>query len=185
LQELAAVNNCLTEVNASHCKQAKKWLNFLPMKTMQLDTLSYANRLKAAGMASALAEEQAKVMSEVLDSNVSPLATRSELQSMEKVLRGEIQAVEIALRGEIQNVEKTLRSEIQTVEKTLRIEIQNVETSLRSEIQMVEKTLRTEIKNLDHNIRQEMLLLEQRMVIKLGGMMVLSLGLLTTLTKLI
>ena len=85
------------------------------MKTMQLDTLSYANRLKAAGMASALAEEQAKVMSEVLDSNVSPLATRSELQSMEKTLRGEIQAVEIALRGEIQNVEKTLRSDIQTV----------------------------------------------------------------------
>jgi hypothetical protein len=133
------------------------------MKTMQLDTLSYANRLKAAGMASALAEEQAMVMSEVLDSNLSPLATRTELQSMEKALRGEIQAVEIALRGEIQNVEKTLRSEIQTVEKTLR----------------------TEIKTLDHNIHQELLLLEQRMVIKLGGMMVLSLGVLTTLTKLI
>ena len=140
-----------------------KWLNFSPMKTMQLDTLSYANRLKAAGMASALAEEQAMVMSEVLDSNLSPLATRTELQSMEKALRGEIQAVEIALRGEIQNVEKTLRSEIQTVEKTLR----------------------TEIKTLDHNIHQELLLLEQRMVIKLGGMMVLSLGVLTTLTKLI
>ena len=129
-----------------------KWLNFSPMKTMQLDTLSYANRLKAAGMASALAEEQAMVMSEVLDSNLSPLATRTELQSMEKALRGEIQAVEIALRGEIQNVEKTLR---------------------------------TEIKTLDHNIHQELLLLEQRMVIKLGGMMVLSLGVLTTLTKLI
>lgn len=144
------------------------------MKTMQLDTLSYANRLKAAGMASALAEEQAMVMSEVLDSNLSPLATRTELQSMEKALRGEIQAVEIALRGEIQNVEKTLRSEIQTVEKTL-----------RGEIQALEKTLRTEIKTLDHNIHQELLLLEQRMVIKLGGMMVLSLGVLTTLTKLI
>ena len=144
------------------------------MKTMRLDTLSYANRLKSAGMASALAEEQAMVMSEVLDSNLSPLATRTELQSMEKALRGEIQAVEIALRGEIQNVEKTLRSEIQTVEKTL-----------RGEIQALEKTLRTEIKTLDHNINQELLLLEQRMVIKLGGMMVLSLGVLTTLTKLI
>ena len=151
-----------------------KWLNFSPMKTMQLDTLSYANRLKAAGMASALAEEQAMVMSEVLDSNLSPLATRTELQSMEKALRGEIQAVEIALRGEIQTVEKTLRNEIQTVEKTL-----------RGEIQALEKTLRTEIKTLDHNIHQELLLLEQRMVIKLGGMMVLSLGVLTTLTKLI
>ena len=119
---------------------------------MHLDTLSYANRLKAAGMASALAEEQAMVMSEVLDSNVSQLATRTELQSTEKALRGEIQAVEKALRDEIQSVEKNLK---------------------------------TDIKNLDHNIRQEMLLLEQRMVIKLGGMMVLSLGLLTTLVKLI
>jgi len=32
------------------------------MKLMHLDTLSYANRLKAAGMASALAEEQAMVI---------------------------------------------------------------------------------------------------------------------------
>ena len=122
------------------------------MKPMHLDTLSYANRLKAAGMASALAEEQAMVMSEVLDSNVSQLATRTELQSTEKALRGEIQAVEKALRDEIQSVEKNLK---------------------------------TDIKNLDHNLRQELLLLEQRMVIKLGGMMVLSLGLLTTLVKLI
>ena len=122
------------------------------MKPIHLDTLSYANRLKAAGMASALAEEQAMVMSEVLDSNVSQLATRTELQSTEKALRGEIQAVEKALRDEIQSVEKNLK---------------------------------TDIKNLDHNLRQELLLLEQRMVIKLGGMMVLSLGLLTTLVKLI
>ena len=130
---------------------------------MYLDTLSYANRLKAAGMASALAEEQAMVMSEVLDSNVSQLSTRTELQSTEKALRGEIQAVETALRGEIQAVE----------------------TALRGEIQVVEKNVKTDIKNLDHNIRQELLLLEQRMVIKLGGMMVLSLGLLTTLVKLL
>ena len=133
------------------------------MKPMYLDTLSYANRLKAAGMASALAEEQAMVMSEVLDSNVSQLSTRTELQSTEKALRGEIQAVETALRGEIQAVE----------------------TALRGEIQVVEKNVKTDIKNLDHNIRQELLLLEQRMVIKLGGMMVLSLGLLTTLVKLL
>jgi len=141
---------------------------------MHLDTLSYANRLKAAGMASALAEEQAMVMSEVLDSNVSQLATRTELQSTENALRGEIQAVEKALRDEIQSVETALRGEIQAVEK-----------GLRGEIQVVEKNVKTDIKNLDHNIRQELLLLEQRMVIKLGGMMVLSLGLLTTLVKLI
>jgi len=67
----------------------------------------------------------------------------------------------------------------------LRNEIQTVEKTLRGEIQALEKTLRTEIKTLDHNIHQELLLLEQRMVIKLGGMMVLSLGVLTTLTKLI
>jgi uncharacterized protein involved in exopolysaccharide biosynthesis len=144
------------------------------MKPMHIDTLSYANRLKAAGMASALAEEQAMVMSEVLDSNVSQLATRTELQSTEKALRGEIQAVETSLRGEIQAVETSLRGEIQAVEK-----------ALRGEIQVVEKNVKTDIKNLDHNIRQELLLLEQRMVIKLGGMMVLSLGLLTTLVKLI
>ena len=137
---------------------------------MLIDTLSYANRLKEAGMASALAEEQAMVMSEVLHENITPLATSSELQSVAKVLGGEIQAVETALRGDIQTVEKTLRGEIQAVEIALRSEIQ---------------TLRTELKHMDHNIRQELLLLEQRMVIKLGGMMVLSLGILTTLTKLI
>ena len=152
---------------------------------MLIDTLSYANRLKEAGMASALAEEQAMVMSDVLHENVSPLATRSELQTVEKVLRGEIQAVETALRGEIQAVETALRGEIKAVETALRGEIQAVEKTLRSEIQTLDTTLRTELKHMDLNIRQELLLLEQRMVIKLGGMMVLSLGVLTTLTKLI
>ena len=148
---------------------------------MLIDTLSYANRLKEAGMASALAEEQAMVMSEVLHENITPLATSSELQSVAKVLGGEIQAVEIALRGEIKVLEKTLRGEIQAAETALRGEIKAVEIALRGEIQ----TLDAEIKHMDHNIRQELLLLEQRMVIKLGGMMVLSLGILTTLTKLI
>ena len=76
------------------------------MTNMLIDTLSYANRLKEAGMASALAEEQAMVMSEVLNENITPLATSSELQSVAKVLGGEIQAVETALRGDIQTVEK-------------------------------------------------------------------------------
>ena len=54
------------------------------MNILNFDTLKYAKRLKAAGMDSLLAEEQAAAMAEVLDINLQNLATKSDLQLLEQ-----------------------------------------------------------------------------------------------------
>lgn len=54
------------------------------MNILNFDTLKYAKRLKAAGMDSLLAEEQAAAMADVLEINLQNLATKSDLQLLEQ-----------------------------------------------------------------------------------------------------
>jgi len=87
------------------------------MKALHFDSLTYANRLKSAGMESGLAEVQASAMTEVIQGHFQTLSTKQEVQQ------------------------------------------------------------------LGNDLRKEMRLLEQRMVIKLGSLMVLAIGVVATLVK--
>ncbi len=98
------------------------------MTALHFDSLSYANRLKAAGMDAGLAEVQASAMIEVVQSQAQHLSTKQEFQQLGHDLHKEMQL--------------------------LRLEWQ-----------------------------KDMQLLEQRMVIKLGSLMVLAIGVVATLVK--
>jgi len=87
------------------------------MNALHFDSLTYANRLKSAGMESGLAEVQASAMTEVIQGHFQTLSTKQEVQQ------------------------------------------------------------------LGNDLRKEMRLLEQRMVIKLGSLMVLAIGVVATLVK--
>ena len=111
------------------------------MKATNFDSLTYANRLKAAGMDGGLAEVQASALTEVIQDHFHSLSTKQEVQQLSLDLRKEIQ-----LQGQ------ELRKDMQL----LRLEVQ-----------------------------KDMQLLEQRMVIKLGSLMVLAIGVVATVVKLI
>ncbi len=98
------------------------------MNALHFDSLSYANRLKAAGMDAGLAEVQASAMTEVIQGQSQDLSTKQEVQQLGQDLHKDMQS--------------------------LRVELQ-----------------------------KDMLLLEQRMVIKLGSLMVLAIGVVATLVK--
>ncbi len=98
------------------------------MNALHFDSLSYANRLKAAGMDAGLAEVQASAMTEVIQGQSQNLSTKQEVQQLGQDLHKDMQS--------------------------LRVELQ-----------------------------KDMLLLEQRMVIKLGSLMVLAIGVVATLVK--
>jgi hypothetical protein len=100
------------------------------MKAANFDSLTYANRLKAAGMDGGLAEVQASVMTEVIQDHFHTLSTKQELQQVGQDLRKDMQL--------------------------LKLEVQ-----------------------------KDMQLLEQRMVIKLGSLMVLAIGVVATVVKLL
>ncbi|PKM12428.1 MAG: hypothetical protein CVV13_05235 [Gammaproteobacteria bacterium HGW-Gammaproteobacteria-3] len=60
------------------------------MKTISaitsIDTLKYANKLKAAGAESRIAETEAEALAEVFELNLKEVATREDLKQMEERL---------------------------------------------------------------------------------------------------
>ena len=122
------------------------------MKAANFDSLTYANRLKAAGMDGGLAEVQASALTEVIQDHFHSLSTKQEVQQLSLDLRKEMQ-----LQGQ----------------------------DLRKEIQLQGQELRKDMQLLRLEVQKDMQLLEQRMVIKLGSLMVLAIGVVATVVKLI
>jgi hypothetical protein len=120
------------------------------MNALHFDSLSYANRLKAAGMDAGLAEVQASAMTEVIQGQSQNLSTKQEVQQLGQDLHKDMQSLRVELQKDMQ---------------TLRVELQKDMQSVRVEFQ------------------KDMQLLEQRMVIKLGSLMVLAIGVVATLVK--
>ena len=133
------------------------------MKAANFDSLSYANRLKAAGMDGGLAEVQASVMTEVIQDHFHSLSTKQELQQLSLDLRKEMNLMGQDLRNEMNLMGQELRKDMQLQGQDLRKDMQ----LLRLEVQ------------------KDMQLLEQRMVIKLGSLMVLAIGVVATVVKLL
>ncbi|MDP5116474.1 MAG: hypothetical protein NWQ05_03810 [Burkholderiaceae bacterium] len=122
------------------------------MKAANFDSLTYANRLKAAGMDGGLAEVQASALTEVIQDHFQSLSTKQEVQQLSLDLRKEIQ-----LQGQ----------------------------DLRKDMQLQGQELRKDMQLLRLEVQKDMQLLEQRMVIKLGSLMVLAIGVVATVVKLI
>ncbi len=120
------------------------------MNALHFDSLSYANRLKAAGMDAGLAEVQASAMTEVIQGQSQDLSTKQEVQQLGQDLHKDMQSLRVELQKDMQ---------------TFRVELQKDMQSVRVEFQ------------------KDMQLLEQRMVIKLGSLMVLAIGVVATLVK--
>jgi len=93
------------------------------MVAITFDALKYANRLKAAGAESRIAEAEAEALAEVFELNLKEVATREDLKQMEDRLNEKMDA--------------------------------------------------------------RFLQLEQRMIIKLGGLMVVAIGVVATLVKIL
>jgi len=144
------------------------------MKAANFDSLTYANRLKAAGMDGGLAEVQASALTEVIQDHFHSLSTKQEVQQLSLDLRKEIQ-----LQGQ------DLRKEIQLQGQDLRKEIQLQGQDLRKDMQLQGQELRKDMQLLRLEVQKDMQLLEQRMVIKLGSLMVLAIGVVATVVKLI
>jgi hypothetical protein len=133
------------------------------MKAANFDSLTYANRLKAAGMDGGLAEVQASVMTEVIQDHFHTLSTKQELQQ----------------------VSLDLRKEMNLMGQDLRKEMNLMGQDLRKEMNLMGQDLRKDMQLLRLEVQKDMQLLEQRMVIKLGSLMVLAIGVVATVVKLL
>ena len=64
-------------------------------------------------------------------------------------------------------------------------DLEKTETALRSDLEKTETALRSDLEKTETALRSEMEKLKQRMTIKLGGMMVVGLGIVVALLKLL
>ena len=88
------------------------------------------------------------------------------------------------LRSDMEKMEMTLRGEIEA----LRSDMEKMETRLRGEIQEVRgeaESLRRDMDEMETRLRAELRALELRMTIKLGGLLVLAVGLMTMIDRLL
>ncbi|MGE7417090.1 DUF1640 domain-containing protein [Methylobacterium tarhaniae] len=121
------------------------------MTAVAFDTLKFARALRERAH---LSTEQAEGLSEVFAEAVQGgLPTRADLQSLEASVKAEFVAV---------------RSEIAAFQSETRAEFAAFKVETRNEF----ATVRSEMKTEFAAVRSEMKLLEQRMTIKLGAMLV-------------
>ena len=156
---------------------------------MAVDTHKAVKKLKEVGFDEAQAEAVVRMVGEAFDDSVATKAdivtVRADLSTQGAEVRGEIQEV----RTDLSTQGAELRAEIQEVRgeiREVRGEIQEVRTDLSTqgaelhgEIREVRGELRAEAKAIRAELRE----LEQRMTIKLGGLLVLALTLLTAINK--
>jgi len=135
---------------------------------MSFDTLRAANRLRdEAGFN----EVQAAVLVDTFAAGFAGrFPTKRDLKGVETALRGDMEKMETSLRGDMEKMETSLRAEVKRVETSL----EKMETSLRGEIETLATSVRTDMRDLEH-----------RMTIRLGGLMVLGMGVLLTLQRLL
>lgn len=128
------------------------------MTAVAFDTLKFARALRERAHLSA---EQAEGLSEVFAEAVQGgLPTRADLQGLE----GSVKAEFVAVRAEI----AAFQAETKTEFAAVRSEIAAFKVETRNEF----AAARSEMKTDFASVRSEMKLLEQRMTIKLGAMLV-------------
>jgi|GEM_PF-1909287 len=110
------------------------------------NTLDFANRLKAAGVAEKIAETQAQLQSELQQD------TNKKFDEQQAMLN-ELTKHELATKDDINRLET---------------KIDVVENKLESKISMLENKLDSKISILDSKIS----MIENKLVVKLGGIMV-------------
>lgn len=141
---------------------------------LAFDTLQYSKRLQQAGVAAPLADAQAEALAQVLTTGMDALATRADLEK-----------VTLATRADLERVTQTTRADLERVSLAARTDLERVETSLKGDIHALENRLISTEGQLRSEFRSELRLLEQRMTIKLGSMLVVAVGVMAVLDKLL
>ena len=85
------------------------------MSILTFDTLKFANRLKTAGVPAVQAEAEADALSEVLETNLSELATKEDLRHEIGDLRKDMDARFAGVDAKLEKTESVLRQEMSSL----------------------------------------------------------------------
>jgi hypothetical protein len=130
------------------------------------DTFMYFKKLEAAGFTRKQAEAQIEM---VTDFSKKELATREDMKDLSTNLHQDMVEFKADIRQDMAKFKTEIREEMAAFKTEVRREIAD---------------LRQEMKDLATQLRHEMSRMEDRLTIRLGGMMIVGFGALAALIKL-
>ena len=101
------------------------------MSAIILDTLDYANKLKAGDFTDQQAETQARALAEVIERQ---LATKAEVEAHEIDIKRDIQESENRLELKIEALRTELKRDMREMELSLRKDMEVMRTELKRDI---------------------------------------------------
>ena len=150
---------------------------------MAFDTLSYARRLKSAGMPEAQAEAVAEATRDVITADV---ATKADIERLGASTKADIDRL-ASTKADIDRLGTSTKADIERLEATTKAEFSDV----RHEIENVRHemtTLRTELKNdmaaLEARMNAAIDALGLRLTVRLGGLIAVGVAALAAINKL-
>jgi hypothetical protein len=134
------------------------------MTAVAFDTLKFARRLReTAGVSPEHAEGFADAISDAL--SVAELATKSDLRELEVSLKSDMRDLEVSLKSDMRDLEGSLKSDMRELEVSLKSDMRDLEGSLKSDMRDLEARMTLQI---------------ERQTIRLGGMMIIAVGIILT-----
>jgi len=138
---------------------------------LAFDTHAYVKKLRDAGVPEQQAEIQVEAIASLIEERM--------------VTKQDQQLLETNLRRDMKELETNLRRDMKELETRLETRIKELETRLETRIKELETRLETRIKELEVELKHDIKDLETRLLIRLGGLLVIGIGAIATLIKLL
>lgn len=155
----------------------------MSMPAFSFDTLKDAKRLEQAGLNRDQAEAQAEAFAEVVaEMAKESLADKEDVFAIKQDI-AELTYVTSSLKGEVTEIKQdvaTLKEDVSEI-KTELAELKHTVNNLEQRMMVGDQQLGQGMASEFVVVRQEMRILQSTMTIRLGGMIVASMGILATL----
>jgi hypothetical protein len=108
------------------------------MSATTLDTHRTVKRLMEAGFSPEQAETVTDVLVETRALDLSELATKADLRTLEAQLTAALRTVEGSLRSDLRTADGNLKGDLRTVEGNLKGDLRTVEGNLKGDVKALE-----------------------------------------------
>ena len=133
--------------------------------TVTFDTLKAAQELRKTGFEDRQAEAIVSTISKAMSESI---ATKADLELQSAVTKADIEAMGAELKAGTEALRSELKAELKAETGALRTEFKLLQQSVDSRFEKVDLRFDT----LEKSLRQEMAAQENRLILKLGGLMV-------------
>jgi hypothetical protein len=145
------------------------------MATYTFDTLTYVKELVAASMPEAQAEVISLKQRGLIEHE---LATKADLKELELATKADLKRLELATKADLKKLELATKADIKSLEQSTKADMRVLTETTKAEINALKQSTHRDMKELE-------LRLTHSLTLRLGSMMVVSVGVAASLATLL